>query len=54
MATIQFGLMLHSWKEGDSGRKAPWKLLWNSLVPPKVSFFCVGSFMGKNSYNGAS
>ena len=25
--------------EGVSDRKAPCKLIWNSLVPPKVSFF---------------
>ena len=25
--------------EGASVSTPPWKLLWNNLVPPKVSFF---------------
>ena len=25
--------------EGVADKTTPWKLLWNNLVPPKVSFF---------------
>ena len=34
--------------EGASNKTAPWKLLWNNLVPPKVSFL-LGKFGGRKS-----
>ena len=38
--------------EGDAGRTAPVKILWNGCVPPKVCF--LESLVGKSAYHGAS
>ena len=24
----------------------PWRSIWNPIVPPKLGFFCLGSFLG--------
>ena len=33
--------------EGSAGRIAPWKLVWNSIVSPKISFFAWEVWWGK-------
>ena len=28
----------------------PHRLVWNSIVPPKIGFFCLGSLLGESAY----
>ena len=30
------------------------RLVWVSVVPPKIGFFCMGSFLGKSAHFGSA
>ena len=30
----------------------PCRSIWNPIVPPKLGFFCLGSFLGQGAYSG--
>ena len=40
--------------EGGRQQLVPFKMIWNSLVPTKVGFFCVGGLVGEDFDYGST